>query len=487
MQAWRRWCTQMLCALSYLHAQSPSIIHGNLTCDSVFIAHNGLIKIGAVAPDAIRQTVKSACTNGLNNMHTLAPELLGEANYLTSSNTSNSNYQTTLSPTPTNLSSQTCPATDIYAFGVVALEMALLGFSSINTNRNDLIDKSQTNPSNVLNSSQTISNNNSSISPPPLSMQPNWSRESLLSMLEQIELLSQREFIRSCLALDPNQRPSARSLLFHPLVFQVPSLQLLCAHRLVSSDSTVSTPELLAEELQKRRRSRFEPIAEIPSMNGQSKSITSNDLNRCSSEHIEQLVEEVRDGVHPMYAFEKRKLLRTCSSQLIDVTSNTDSNANRLSDLTLESDSLLFQNESRARFDSMKSEISSSTFYNHTSMNDLDLTAQSRSESQLFGSADSLPVQFDSCSHCAEPTYANETRRIVAIEVLVQYTAALQHSQSQPMLSIRLRLDDQMNRQLSCELSELDSPLAMAEELIYYGFINPVNITLLTIYLFFYF
>lgn len=48
-QAWKRWCTQILSALSFLHACSPPIIHGNLTSDTVFIQHNGLIKIGSGA------------------------------------------------------------------------------------------------------------------------------------------------------------------------------------------------------------------------------------------------------------------------------------------------------------------------------------------------------------------------------------------------------------------------------------------------------
>ncbi|RXM29253.1 Poly(U)-binding-splicing factor PUF60 [Acipenser ruthenus] len=47
-KAWKRWCTQILSALCYLHSCDPPIIHGNLTCDTIFIQHNGLIKIGSV-------------------------------------------------------------------------------------------------------------------------------------------------------------------------------------------------------------------------------------------------------------------------------------------------------------------------------------------------------------------------------------------------------------------------------------------------------
>ncbi|XP_064499707.1 nuclear receptor-binding protein 2-like, partial [Pseudopipra pipra] len=47
-RAWKRWCTQILSALSFLHSCEPPIIHGNLTSDTIFIQHNGLIKIGSV-------------------------------------------------------------------------------------------------------------------------------------------------------------------------------------------------------------------------------------------------------------------------------------------------------------------------------------------------------------------------------------------------------------------------------------------------------
>lgn len=45
LNAWKRWCKQLLSALCYLHSSQPPIIHENLTCDTVFISHNGLIKV----------------------------------------------------------------------------------------------------------------------------------------------------------------------------------------------------------------------------------------------------------------------------------------------------------------------------------------------------------------------------------------------------------------------------------------------------------
>ena len=62
----------------------PPIIHGNLTCDTIFIQHNGLVKIGSVAPDAIHKNVKTFREN-IKNFHFLAPEWAGtKSKYISS-------------------------------------------------------------------------------------------------------------------------------------------------------------------------------------------------------------------------------------------------------------------------------------------------------------------------------------------------------------------------------------------------------------------
>lgn len=45
----------------------------------------------------------------------------------------------------------------------------------------------------------------------------------------------QKDFIHKCLAQEPLERPLARDLLFHPILFEVHSLKLLAAHTLVNS------------------------------------------------------------------------------------------------------------------------------------------------------------------------------------------------------------------------------------------------------------
>ena len=90
-------------SFSYLHATcDPPILHGNLTCDTIFIQHNGLVKIGSVAPDIIHQNVKTCRDNIARNKHFLAPEW-------------GTSHEAALNT-----------AIDIYAFGVCALETAAL-------------------------------------------------------------------------------------------------------------------------------------------------------------------------------------------------------------------------------------------------------------------------------------------------------------------------------------------------------------------------
>ncbi|OZC12808.1 hypothetical protein X798_00442 [Onchocerca flexuosa] len=73
LKAWKKWITQILSALNYLHSCNPPVVHANLTCNTMFIQHNGLIKIGCVAPTAIQHHVKTFQEN-IRNMHYIAPE-----------------------------------------------------------------------------------------------------------------------------------------------------------------------------------------------------------------------------------------------------------------------------------------------------------------------------------------------------------------------------------------------------------------------------
>lgn len=173
LEAWRRWCTQILSALNYLHSCTPPIIHGNLTCDSIFIQHNGLVKIGTVVPDAVHYSVRHQQHKAVEQgaLHFMAPEY-GAAEQLTA-------------------------AVDIYAFGMCALEMAALEIQQNNTTGDTTNSASSSAASSSIN------------------------EETILRTINSLEHDLQRDLIFKCLRRNPAERPTASDLLFHPLLFEV--------------------------------------------------------------------------------------------------------------------------------------------------------------------------------------------------------------------------------------------------------------------------
>jgi len=91
------------------------------------------------------------------------------------------------------------PAIDIYAFGMCALEMATLEIQG-NGDSGTLVTQDHIN--------RTI---------------------------ESLDDPLQKDLIYQCLTADFEKRPSARTLLFHPVLFEVHALKLLAAHALVKT------------------------------------------------------------------------------------------------------------------------------------------------------------------------------------------------------------------------------------------------------------
>ncbi|XP_041484157.1 nuclear receptor-binding protein-like [Lytechinus pictus] len=327
-KSWRRWCTQILSALSYLHSCDPPIIHGNLTTDTVFIQHNGLIKIGSVAPDAINNHVKTY-TEEQRNMHYIAPEY-GDGNVSV--------------------------AADIYAFGICALEMAVLEIQGNGDSRHI-------------------------------------SRQAIRNAVDMVDDIVQKDFLHRALD-DVQRRPTARDLLLHPVLFEVHSLKLLAAHSFVKNES------FLQEHLSDKEQNKVQKddvIATIR-LQGQAEEVQWR-VSQVPALELEKFLEEVRNGIHPLTAFAMKRSYP------------------------------------------------------------VKIRPQSPETQESVKSATPEPIDM-------------ENRKITMMQCDVRQGKEGEESPTNLHLELLLRLDDTMNRQLSCEITAEESPRVLANELVQYGFIS---------------
>ncbi|XP_043394824.1 nuclear receptor-binding protein 2 isoform X12 [Chelonia mydas] len=238
-RAWKRWCTQILSALSFLHSCDPPIIHGNLTSDTIFIQHNGLIKIGSVwhrvfanaIPDDLRSPIRIE-REEQRNLHFFPPE-----------------YGHVADGT----------AVDIFSFGMCALEMAVLEIQP---------------------------NGDSQVS-----------EEAIARARHSLDDPNMRDFILGCLLLNPDKRPTAHNLLFHQVLFEVHSLKLLAAHCFISHQYLM--PENVVEEKTKELDLNM-VMAEIrreglPAVQWR--------YSEVSFLELDKFLEDVRNGIYPLMNF----------------------------------------------------------------------------------------------------------------------------------------------------------------------------------------
>eukprot|EP00177_Eucheuma_denticulatum_P002179 GFKZ01003900.1.p1 GENE.GFKZ01003900.1~~GFKZ01003900.1.p1 ORF type:complete len:1603 (-),score=229.65 GFKZ01003900.1:1851-6659(-) len=74
----RRWCSNILEAIAYLHSQDPPIMHRDLKCDNVFInGHVGEVKIGDLGLSGVKEREKADSVIGTPEF--MAPELYEES------------------------------------------------------------------------------------------------------------------------------------------------------------------------------------------------------------------------------------------------------------------------------------------------------------------------------------------------------------------------------------------------------------------------
>ena len=97
-----------------------------------------------------------------------------------------------------------------------------------------------------------------------------------------------KNLVLRCLEIDPLRRPTARDLLFHPALFEVPSLKLLSVHS-------------LADDIRQSVQLALDAAANLSSLGLKpDRSFVSPIVQSVSNEQIFAESEPIRDGVKPV-------------------------------------------------------------------------------------------------------------------------------------------------------------------------------------------
>ncbi|NXN23539.1 NRBP2 protein, partial [Nycticryphes semicollaris] len=150
-------------------------------------------------------------------------------------------------------------AVDIFSFGMCALEMAVL---EIQTNGDTRV-----------------------------------SEEAIMRARHSLDDPNMREFILSCLTLNPDKRPTANSLLFHRVLFEVHSLKLLAAHCFINNQYLM--PENVVEEKIKELDLNM-VMAEI---RREGRPGAQWRYSEVSFLELDKFLEDVRNGIYPLMNF----------------------------------------------------------------------------------------------------------------------------------------------------------------------------------------
>ncbi|NWI18375.1 NRBP2 protein, partial [Crypturellus soui] len=150
-------------------------------------------------------------------------------------------------------------AVDIFSFGMCALEMAVL---EIQTNGDTRV-----------------------------------SEEAIVRARHSLDDPNMREFILSCLTLNPDKRPTANSLLFHRVLFEVHSLKLLAAHCFINNQYLM--PENVVEEKIKELDLNM-VMAEI---RREGRPGVQWRYSEVSFLELDKFLEDVRNGIYPLMNF----------------------------------------------------------------------------------------------------------------------------------------------------------------------------------------
>ncbi|CAF1080261.1 unnamed protein product [Rotaria magnacalcarata] len=425
--SWRRWCIQLLSALNYLHSREEPIIHGNLTCDTIFIQNTGLLKIGSLAPDVLHRHIKSITDSSAKHLHFQAPEIDDELNQITT-------------------------AVDIYSLGMVTLEM-------INV---DLGGNGDTHAV-----TEAVVN----------------------EAIETLENPVQKDLVLQCLKTDPVKRPTARELLFHPALFEIPTLKLLSVHSL--ADDIRSKPDRLFVSPFHQPIQNEEIFAELEPVREGVKPLIYT-FKDCPSFDLDKLLEDVQNGLHPITAYHilfpthsslsliaklpnnEKLLTASSSSSSLPPSALTNNDTDLTNSVQSITDSLVSyptsSNDSNLQSltNGMKSRTGTVTFERTSSAN--NDSEHNNNDSISTPIHNNNNTNNNSSTALLSNSDEKENRRIIDIQCKLK-TKDTRSS----LLFISVKFQDRLQRDMTAEVDSDESSNMIAKELLEHGLFHEAD------------
>ncbi|PAA65720.1 hypothetical protein BOX15_Mlig029601g1, partial [Macrostomum lignano] len=238
---WQRCMANLLSVLKFF--LELGLTHGNLTSETIhYQQKSGNLKVGTMAmDDLLNPKANRDRSKFVTVKHYLAPEYADAACKIT-------------------------PAVDIYALGVIALELAVW------ERKDDLIPNSE---------------------------------DRIEAMLRKVSSPVTKDFIKGCLHTDPGQRHTWWHLYRHPAVFVVPKLDVFAARAYIGHLPPNLDHKAMREQLDQMLE-RFENDTVMVEMRraGQVRERLYKDLI-CHTLNC-KFLEDVKNGFHPIFGFGDR-------------------------------------------------------------------------------------------------------------------------------------------------------------------------------------
>ena len=356
------------------------------------------------------------------------------------------------------------PAADIYSFGVCLLEMAVLG----------------------------LTNGEGEKGAPGATAQ--LSHDALVKKLELLnDSPRQKDFVKASLNQDPAKRPSARQLLFHPVLFEVHSLKLLGAHAIVNGrkryerfegkdledeekrsqylQMTEVNESLLEEQIRRTAQGdhshKERVVAEI-------RFSTAQEPTQIKSSHVpllelDKFLEDVKNGIYPLTAFASSVQGGVGVSGAVRAVMKEGGQAPSRTPAQGQSprEALSGVESAQAR---EKEPSADQRAPEQPKTPGSDAPPDAKEGPKEPGPAASKEAKE---AKEGEPKKAAEDRRVIwAAGEMAGGGESSEVKSRGVKVKLRLKLDDQMNRELTGEVSETDEADALVEELVSFGLIH---------------